>query len=168
MNLVLSYVNVIVVFVSTVRASAILRIPANVSLIEKFRCRLRGRQVRVILSSDYNALKCVLCAIYKGSLFRFTTKWSNEIMRTLQQSSIIEAAQLLMLFKQYHRVYSLSVSTWHNCSNSAGICLNITPIRVVLFDAFDRNIADEESLIYDRKCSIPFVSTGMAKFFERF
>lgn len=124
--------------------------------IEKFRCRLRRREARVIVSSDHDALKRVLCAIYKGSLFRFTTKRSNKIMRTLQLSSIIEAAQLLMLFKQYHRVYSLSVSTWHNCSNSAGICLNITPIRVVLFDAFDRNIADEELLVYDRKCSIPF------------
>ena len=124
--------------------------------IEKFRCRLRRRQARVIVSSDHDALKRVLCAIYKGSLFRFTTKRSNKIMRTLQLSSIIEAAQLLMLFKQYHRVYSLSVSTWHNCSNSAGICLNITPIRVVLFDAFDRNIAYEELLVYDRKCSIPF------------
>lgn len=124
--------------------------------IEKFRCRLRRRQARVIVSSDHDALKRILCAIYKGSLFRFTTKRSNKIMRTLQLSSIIEAAQLLMLFKQYHRVYSLSVSTWHNCSNSAGICLNITPIRVVLFDAFDRNIADEELLVYDRKCSIPF------------
>lgn len=133
----------------------------NVLRIEKFRCCLRGRQARVIASSDYNALKCVLCAIYKGSLFRFTTKWSNKIMRTLQQSSIIEAAQLLMLFKQYHRVYSLSVSTWHNCSNSAGICLNITPIRVVLFDAFDRNIANEQLLIYNRKCCIPFVYTRM-------
>ena len=124
--------------------------------IEKFRCRLRRRQARVIVSSDHDALKRILCAIYKGSLFRFTTKRSNKIMRTLQLSSIIEAAQLLMLFKQYHRVYSLSVSTWHNCSNSAGICLNITPIRVVLFDAFDRNIAYEELLVYDRKCSIPF------------
>ena len=86
--------------------------------------------IKIKLQFNLFKLPCSLLFTAKA----YFVSWPSGLTRLRERrtSNIIEAGQLLMLFKQYQRVYSLSVSTWHNCSNSMGIPLDITWIPAPL------------------------------------